>query len=150
VKPFQIGASHCIGTVMVDLTPEALHNRMKRGDVYSSDKVETLAQEFLSPRQSYRPARAALRQVAEQVDRSLDPTWKAQDIRKNWAVRGTHRGVHLIKFIRTVSDRTCARMARRMDAELYVVHVDRDFGRKKSNQSTLAANLRFAESLGAR
>lgn len=26
-------------TVMVDLTPEALHNRMKRGDVYSTEKV---------------------------------------------------------------------------------------------------------------
>src|SRR5437667_478036 len=42
-----------------------------------------------------------------------------------------------------------ARMARRMDAERYVVHVDREFGPKESNQSTLAANLRFAESLGA-
>src|SRR5881396_2230512 len=27
-------------TVMVDLTPEALQNRMKRGDVYSTEKVE--------------------------------------------------------------------------------------------------------------
>ena len=40
-------------------------------------------------------------------------------------------------------------MARRMDAELYVVHVDRDFGPKDSNPQALAANLRFAESLGA-
>src|SRR5260370_35503889 len=40
-------------------------------------------------------------------------------------------------------------MARRMDAELYVVHVDREFGPKESNPNTLAANLRFAESLGA-
>ncbi len=42
-----------------------------------------------------------------------------------------------------------ARMARRMDAELYVVHVDREFGIKESNQNALNANLRFAESLGA-
>ena len=41
-------------------------------------------------------------------------------------------------------------MARRMDAELYVVHVDREFGPKESNQNALAANLRFAESLGAK
>jgi two-component system sensor histidine kinase KdpD len=40
-------------------------------------------------------------------------------------------------------------MARRMDAELYVVHVEREFGPKESNQNALAANLRFAESLGA-
>ena len=41
-------------------------------------------------------------------------------------------------------------MARRMDAELYVVHVDREFGPKELNQNALAANLRFAESLGAK
>src|SRR5260370_25876464 len=41
-------------------------------------------------------------------------------------------------------------MARRMDAELYVVHVDREFGPKESNQNALAANLRFAESLDAK
>ena len=41
-------------------------------------------------------------------------------------------------------------MARRMDAELYVVHVDREFGFKEPNHNALAANLRFAESLGAK
>ena len=39
-------------------------------------------------------------------------------------------------------------MARRMDAELYVVHVDRELGPKEPNQNALAANMRFAESLG--
>ena len=43
-----------------------------------------------------------------------------------------------------------ARMARRMDAELYVVQVDREFGPRESNPNALAANLRFAESLGAK
>src|SRR5207253_9147883 len=33
-------------TVMVDLTPEALQNRMKRGDVYSSEKVERSLKNF--------------------------------------------------------------------------------------------------------
>src|SRR5260370_11862900 len=43
-----------------------------------------------------------------------------------------------------------ARMGRRMDGELYVIHVDREFSPKESNQNALAANLRFAESLGAK
>jgi len=43
-----------------------------------------------------------------------------------------------------------ARMARRMDAELYVIHVDREIGFKESNQVALSANLRFAENLGAK
>ena len=33
-------------TVMVDLTPEALHNRMKRGDVYNQEKVEQSLRNF--------------------------------------------------------------------------------------------------------
>jgi two-component system sensor histidine kinase KdpD len=41
-------------------------------------------------------------------------------------------------------------MARRMDAELYVVHVERDIIGKDSNPTALAANLKFAESLGAK
>ena len=41
-------------------------------------------------------------------------------------------------------------MVRKMDAELYVVHVDREFGPKESNQNALTANLRFAESLGGK
>ncbi len=42
-----------------------------------------------------------------------------------------------------------APMARRIDAELYVVHVHRQFGPKESNPNGLAANLRYTESLGA-
>jgi len=75
---------------------------------------------------------------------------EAEEIRKNWAVRermavcisSNPSGQYLIA--------RGARMARRMDAELYVVHVDREFGVKEANQDALNANLRFAESLGAR
>lgn len=137
-------------TVMVDLTPEALQNRMKRGDVYSSEKVERSLKNFFRRGNLIALRELALRQVAEQVDRSLESYMEAQDIRKNWAVRerlavcisSNSSGQHLIA--------RGARMARRMDAELYVVHVDREFGVKEANQNALAANLRFAENLGAR
>jgi two-component system sensor histidine kinase KdpD len=136
-------------TVMVDLTPEALQNRMKRGDVYSSEKVERSLKNFFRRGNLIALRELALRQVAEQVDRSLESYMEAQDIRKNWAVRermavcisSNPSGQYLIA--------RAARMARRMDAELYVVHVDREFGLKKANQPALDANLRFAESLGA-
>ena len=136
-------------TVMVDLTPEALQNRMKRGDVYSSEKVERSLKNFFRRGNLIALRELALRQVAEQVDRSLESYMEAEDIRKNWAVRermavcisSNPSGQYLIA--------RGARMARRMDAELYVVHVDREFGLKESNQNALNANLRFAESLGA-
>src|SRR6266436_3811364 len=140
---------HANEIVMVDLTPEALQNRMRRGEVYHSDKVDQALKNFFRRGNLIALRELALRQVAEQVDRSLESYMEAQDIRKNWAVReriavcisSNPSGQYLIA--------RGARMARRMDAELYVVHVDRDFGPKESNQSTLAANLRFAESLGA-
>lgn len=137
-------------TVMVDLTPEALQNRMKRGDVYSTEKVERSLRNFFRRGNLIALRELALRQVAEQVDRSLESYMEAQDIRKNWGVRermavcisGNPAGQYLVA--------RAARMARRMDAELYVVHVERELGPKESNPAALNANLKFAESLGAK
>lgn len=136
-------------TVMVDLTPEALQNRMKRGDVYSTEKVERSLQNFFRRGNLIALRELALRQVAEQVDRSLESYMEDKDIQKNWAVRerlavcisSNPSGQYLIA--------RGARMARRMDAELYVLHVDRELGGTEANQTALAANLRFAENLGA-
>ena len=58
-------------TVMVDLTPEALQNRMKRGDVYGQNKVEQSLRNFFRRGNLIALRELALRQVAEQVDRSL-------------------------------------------------------------------------------
>jgi two-component system sensor histidine kinase KdpD len=137
-------------TVMVDLTPEALQNRMKRGDVYNAEKVERSLKNFFRRGNLIALRELALRQVAEQVDRSLESYMEDKEIRKNWAVRermavcisSNPSGQYLIA--------RGARMARRMDAELYVIHVDREFGPKNADESALAANLRFAESLGAK
>ena len=137
-------------TVMVDLTPEALQNRMKRGDVYSTEKVERSLKNFFRRGNLIALRELALRQVAEQVDRSLETYMEDQDIRKNWGVRermavcvsANPTGQYLIA--------RSARMARRMDAELYVVHVDKEFGPKETNVNALTANLKFAENLGAK
>ena len=74
-------------TVMVDLTPEALQNRMKRGDVYSTEKVEQSLKNFFRRGNLIALRELALRQVAEQVDRSLESYMESEDIRENWAVR---------------------------------------------------------------
>jgi two-component system sensor histidine kinase KdpD len=134
---------------MVDLTPEALLNRMKRGDIYRPDKVEQSLKNFFRRGNLIALRELALRQVAEQVDRSLESYMDDQDIRKNWAVReriavcvsANPAGQYLIA--------RSARMARRMDAELYVIHVDREFGPKEHNQKALDANLLFAQNLAA-
>jgi two-component system sensor histidine kinase KdpD len=136
-------------TVMVDLTPEALVNRMRRGDVYGKEKVEQSLKNFFRRGNLIALRELALRQVAEQVDRSLETYMDAKQIRENWGVReriavcvsGSASGQYLIA--------RAARMARRLDAELYVVHVMREIATREENPKILEANLRFAENLGA-
>jgi two-component system sensor histidine kinase KdpD len=136
-------------TVMVDLTPEALQNRMKRGDVYGKEKVEQALGNFFRRGNLIALRELALRQVAEQVDRSLSSYLDEKDIQENWAVReriavcisANPRAQYLVA--------RAARMARRMDAELYAVNVDTGSNGDKRNEKALAANFQFAESLGA-
>src|SRR6266704_1370319 len=140
---------HANEIVMVDLTPEALQNRFLCSEAAPTEKVDQALKNFFRRGNLIALRELALRQVAEQVDRSLESYMEAQDIRKNWAVRermavcisSNPSGQYLIA--------RGARMARRMDAELYVVHMDREFRLKQGNQNALNANLRFAESLGA-
>jgi two-component system sensor histidine kinase KdpD len=136
-------------TLMVDLTPEALVNRMRRGDVYGKEKVEQSLKNFFRRGNLIALRELALRQVAEQVDRSLETYMDAKQIRENWGVReriavcvsGSPSGQYLIA--------RAARMARRLDAELYVVHVLREIATRAEDPKILEANLRFAENLGA-
>ena len=136
-------------TVMVDLTPEALQQRMERGDVYSKHKVHQALHNFFRRGNLIALRELALRQVAEHVDRSLESYMAAKDIEKNWPVRerlavcisSNPSGQYLIA--------RGARMARRLDAEYYVIYVDAGADGSGERQKALAANFRFAEDLGA-
>ena len=137
-------------TVMVDLTPEALQNRMKRGDVYGREKVEQALKNFFRRGNLIALRELALRQVAEQVDRSLESYMDEKDIRETWPVKerivvcisANPKAQYLVA--------RAARMARRMDADLYAVHVDLDARSNAVEEKALAANLQFAESVGAK
>ena len=137
-------------TVMVDLTPEALQQRMERGDVYSKHKVHQALHNFFRRGNLIALRELALRQVAEHVDRSLESYMAAKDIEKNWPVRerlavcisANPSGQYLIA--------RGARMARRLDAELYVVHVDTGAENQGPSLKSLEANIRFAGDLGAK
>lgn len=137
-------------SVMVDLTPEALQNRMRRGDVYAPQKVEQALDNFFRRGNLIALRELALRQVAEQVDRSLESYLSAQDIRKNWAVRERVAVcVHPNSYTQYLIARA-ARIARRLDAEFYAVYVDTGRDRSEAKRKSLAASLQFAESLGAK
>ncbi len=137
-------------TVMVDLTPEALHNRMRRGDIYHREKIEQSLRNFFRRGNLIALRELALRQVAEQVDRSLSNYLEEKEIQQNWGVRerlavcisANPRAQYLVA--------RAARMARRMDAELYALYVEVNGLTSASDEKSLEANMRFAESLGAK
>ena len=135
--------------VMVDLTPEALQTRMKRGDIYPADRIERALGNFFRRGNLLALRELALRRVAEKVDRSLDDYQQQKAIQQNWGVReriavciSEHPSAqHLIA--------RGARMAQAMDAELYCLHVDTDGSRSDQAEKALKAHFAFAEHLGA-
>lgn len=135
--------------VMSDLTPEALQNRMRRGDIYPLERVGRALDNFFRPGNLIALRELALRQVAQAVDRSLEsyrekeePT-AAVPIRERIgvAVSSNPSAKYLIA--------RGARMAQAMDGELHVIYVDMGQDTSEKNQRTLAANLLFAENVGA-
>jgi two-component system, OmpR family, sensor histidine kinase KdpD len=141
---------HANEIVMVDLTPEALQNRMKRGEVYHTEKVDQALKNFFRRGNLIALRELALRQVAEQVDRSLESYMEQKDIQDPWPVReriavcfsSNPRAQYLIA--------RAARMARRMDAELFAIYVDIGHDTSDQDQRSLTANIQFSESLGAK
>jgi two-component system sensor histidine kinase KdpD len=136
-------------TVMVDLTPEALQNRLRRGDVYSAEKVNQALTNFFRSGNLIALRELALRQVAEHVDRSLESYMAAKDIDDNWAVRERLAVCISSNPAAQYLVARAARMARRLDAEFYVIYVDRGADDNPRDQRTLEANVQFAHDLGA-
>jgi len=135
--------------VMADVTPEALQTRMRRGDIYPLDRVERALANFFRPGNLIALRELALREVAQEVDRSLETYLEKQDPDRNLGVR--ERFAVCISSNPTAQHiiARAARMAKRLDAELYVVYVDIGVDGSETNQKSLAANVRFAEDVGA-
>jgi len=136
--------------VMIDLTPEALQARMRRGDVYPQERVGRALENFFRETNLIALRELALRQVAQQVDLSLEqhrgdqPQDRAPvSIRERIAVCISSNPAAQYLVARG------ARMAHGMNAELYVVYTDLGQDSSEANQRTLAANVRFAENVGA-
>jgi two-component system, OmpR family, sensor histidine kinase KdpD len=135
--------------VLVDLTPEALKNRMKRGDIYPLDRAERALANFFRPGNLIALREIALRQVSHVVDRSLESYLEKENIENRTPIAE--------RFCVCISSNPAAqyliaraaRMADRIDAELYVAYVDRGDDDNPENRRTLQENIRFAENLGA-
>jgi two-component system sensor histidine kinase KdpD len=136
--------------VIADLTPQALQQRMARGDIYPLERAQVALARFFRPGNLIALRELALQQVAHVVDRSLEAFLQQEQgeqrprVQERIAVAVNSSPAALYLIARA------ARMAAAIGGELFVVHVDIGIVRARPDrQRTLAENIRFAKNLGA-
>ncbi len=135
--------------VLADLTPEALQTRMRRGDIYPLDRAERALGNFFRPGNLLALRELALQQVTRAVDRSLESYMEKEEGGKSV---GVHERIAVCVSSSPAAQyliARAARMAQRIDAELYVIYVDIGVDDGPQDQRSLEQNLTFARNLGA-
>jgi two-component system sensor histidine kinase KdpD len=139
--------------VVVDLTPDALQNRMRRGNVYDMEKVPQALKNFFRKGNLNALREIVLRQAAEEVDEALDTYMKREGINDNW-----HTVERVMVCISASPNakkliRRGARISNRYKCEWYVVTVDctNQFAKKMtdSDRKMINSHIQLAEQLGA-
>jgi two-component system, OmpR family, sensor histidine kinase KdpD len=136
--------------VLVDVTPEALQTRMRRGDIYPAERIERSLANFFRRGNLLALRELALKRVTHAVDQNLDAYLRRKQLGQDWVVQ---ERVAVCISSNPASQQLIARgarMAEGMDAEFYVLHVDLPDDAVEEKSRNLAANLRFAENLSAR
>src|SRR6267142_5867553 len=136
--------------VLADLTPEALQTRMRRGDIYPVERAEKALTNFFRAGNLLALRELALRHVTHSVDKSLETYLQRKHIDQNW---GVSERVAVCISSNPASQQLIARgarLAQGLDAEFYVIHVETGKERPEERTRSLAANIRFAENLGAK
>ena len=109
--------------VVVDLTPDALQNRMRRGSIYQPEKIEQAMKNFFRKGNLNALRELVLRLAADDVDEDLDAYKKREGIRDNW-----HTVERLMVCVSASPNskkliRRGARIANRYKCEWFVVSV---------------------------
>ena len=108
---------------LVDLTPVALRNRLARGDVYPSERIDTALANYFRPGNLSALRELALAWLADRVDEALAEYRERHGIDEPWETRerilvaltGSTDGERLV--------RRAARIAQRTKGDLVAVHV---------------------------
>jgi two-component system sensor histidine kinase KdpD len=135
--------------VMADLTPEALQNRMRRGDIYPQERVDRALSNFFREGNLIALRELALRQVAQAVDRELESYRERDEPGKRVAIRERIAVCISSNPVAKYLIARGGRMAQAIDADLFVVYVDLGQDESEANQRSLSANILFAQNVGA-
>ena len=139
--------------VVVDLTPDALQNRLNRGKVYDLDKVPQALKNFFRKGNLNALREIALRETAEEVDEDLTEYMKKEGIKDNWrTVERIMVAISPTPFSKKLI-RRAARLAHRYKCEWHVVTVNctNRFAKKPSmkDRQLLYSHFKLAKQLGA-
>jgi K+-sensing histidine kinase KdpD len=109
--------------VLVDLTPEILQERLKRGEIYPPERVEPALQNFFRSANLSALRELALLQVAEEADKDLTASRREEQSAQVWGVQ--ERILVCVSATRpsTLMIRRGTRLARRFHGKCYVVFV---------------------------
>ena len=140
--------------VAVDITVDALLNRLKRGDVYKKENIDNALRNFFREGNLTALREISLRQTAQEVDYELEEYMKAHGIDETWQT--TERILVCISTSPNAKKliRRGALIARRYRAEWYVVAVESTsllaakWSRKEKEE--LESNFKLARQLGAK
>ncbi len=138
--------------VVVDLTPDALQNRLKRGNVYDEEKAAQALKTFFRKGNLNALRELALRQTAEEVDEDLSEYMKKECILDNWHT--VERVMVCISPSPSAKKliRRGARVAYRYKCEWYVVTVNctNRFAKKVTlkDRQMLHTHFQLAKQLG--
>ncbi|TCL76831.1 two-component system sensor histidine kinase KdpD [Hydrogenispora ethanolica] len=110
--------------VVVDITPDALLNRLQRGAIYPLERISPAVKNFFRPGNLNALRELALRHAAEEADEDLEAYLAEQGIRANW--QAAERVMVCIAAGPTAKMliRRGARIAKRYRCEWLVVYVE--------------------------
>jgi two-component system, OmpR family, sensor histidine kinase KdpD len=134
---------------LADLTPQALQQRMSRGDIYPVERAERALAHFFRPANLIALRELALRQVTQVVDRSLDTYLKKDG---GQAAEGVLERIGVCINAKPGAQYLIARgsrMAQGLRGDLYVLYMDLGKELDSDEWKSLEENLRFAQNLSA-
>lgn len=132
---------------IIDITPRALINRLKRGDIYAPDKIEAALGNFFREGNLGALREIALREVAREVDDDVASYRKEKQIEVPWAACERV----MVCLSPTVSSprllRRGWRVAQRLQAEIVAVNIVTHILNDKEKR-VLSGDSALAERLG--
>jgi two-component system, OmpR family, sensor histidine kinase KdpD len=124
--------------VTVDISPRSLINRLQRGDIYAQDKVPQALTNFFTEGNLSALREIVLREVATEVDRSVQDYRTERRIRQSWQ---THEKIMVCISPDKPSSRLLRRgwrIAHRLHADIVAVYVP--FGKPTLEQQAVLEN----------